>query len=267
MHDIDRTHMETEWESDPFSEYEAMDEDEYASEEEYEDEYEFAYAPEYEEEGDYEEEYDEFESYATMNGAMSSAMSGEVYDEYEGVFDEAEEMELAADLLEVTNDAEMDQFLGKLFKKIKKKVGRAIKSPIGRTLVKGLKGIAKKALPIAGRVAGGFFGGPAGSAIGGKLAAGAGKLFGLELEGLSAEDQEFEVARRYVRLAGEAAQKAALAPPQAPAEAVAKKAVAAAVKKHAPGLLPSRQTMRHPMRGRAGKWQRKGKHLILYNVY
>ena len=35
----------------------------------------------------------------------------------------------------------------------------------------------------------------------GKLASGATKLFGLELEGMSPEDQEFEVARRFVRLA------------------------------------------------------------------
>jgi hypothetical protein len=110
-----------------------------------------------------------------------------------------------------------------------------------------------------------------GGALGGKLATGAGKLFGLELEGLSLEDQEFEVARHYVRLAGEAAKEAALNLEHAPAQVIAKKAVAKAVKKYAPGLIPRKPPIHHPRRlplpEHAGRWQRQGKHLVLYNVY
>ena len=62
------------------------------------------------------------------------------------VFSEAELMELAGELLEINSEAELDQFLGKLIKK----VGGGI----------------KKFLPIAGTVAGGFFGGPLGAKIG-----------------------------------------------------------------------------------------------------
>ena len=47
------------------------------------------------------------------------------------------------------------------------------------------------------------------------MASSLGGAFGLELEGLSAEDQEFEVARRFVEFAGEAATNAAMSPPNA----------------------------------------------------
>jgi hypothetical protein len=45
---------------------------------------------------------------------------------------------------------------------------------------------------------GGFFGGPVGAALGGKLGSFAGRAFGLGLEGLSHADREFEMARRFV---------------------------------------------------------------------
>jgi len=49
----------------------------------------------------------------------------------------------------------------------------------------------------------------AGGVVGGKLASAAGRMFGLELEGLSYEDQEFEAAKGVIRLAGAAASNAA----------------------------------------------------------
>ena len=127
----------------------------------------------------------------------------------------------------VTDEQELDQFLGKLISKVSRTAGSIIRSSAGKALGGILKGAAKKALPIAGPAVGTYFGGPAGGAIGGKLASAAGRIFGLELEGMSGEDQEFEVARRFVRLAASAAQKAA----------AARSAVAAAARRHAPGLL------------------------------
>lgn len=41
-------------------------------------------------------------------------------------FTEAEEMEMAAELLEVTDEAELDQFLGNLIKKAGRLVGRGV---------------------------------------------------------------------------------------------------------------------------------------------
>ena len=69
--------------------------------------------------------------------------------------------------------------------------------------------------PSAGRALGTFVGGPVSGMIGGKLASAAGRMFGLELEGLSVEDREFEVARRLVRFASATTKNALSAPPTA----------------------------------------------------
>src|SRR5690606_8772690 len=64
-----------------------------------------------------------------------------------------------------------------------------------------------------------------------------GAFFGLSLEGLSPEDQEFEAAKAFVLFAGDAARNAALTPPRLPAEAIARIAAARAAQRHAPGWL------------------------------
>ena len=153
---------------------------------------------------------------------------------------ESQEMEMAAELLECTNEEELDRFFGGLFRKVGGLIGRVVRSPIGRALGGVLKPLAKAALPIAGKALGTFVGGPVGGMVGGKLASAAGRLFGLELEGLSAEDREFEVARRFVRFASSATRNALAASPTANPQAVAKAAVAAAARRLAPGLLAAR---------------------------
>lgn len=232
MHDIDRTLMEYEMEADDY---------------EYDDEYETEYAA-------YDDEYD---------------------DEYEAgyydteVFDEDEVEALAAELLGVTDDAELEQFLGKLIKRAGRKVRKFVKSRAGRALGRTLKGIAKKALPIVGGAVGSVVGGPAGGAIGSQLASGAGRVFGLELEGLSPEDQEFEVAKKVVRLAGDAAKKTAGAQTKMPPESAAKAGVAAAARKHAPGLLrsgTSTMSLGLPGARHSGRWVRRGAKIVLMGV-
>lgn len=130
----------------------------------------------------------------------------------EGPFSEAQEMELALELLSVSSEAELDQFLGGLFKgalKGLKKVGSAIgkaAKPLGRAL----KGIAKKALPMVGGALGSFIPIPGvGTAIGSALGGAVAKALELEFSGMEYEQQEFEMARRFVRIAGTAAQLAA----------------------------------------------------------
>jgi hypothetical protein len=117
-----------------------------------------------------------------------------------------------------------------------------------------------------------------GTALGGSLAGAAGKMFGLELEGLSPEDQEYEVARQVVKLAGDAVQRAALAPPAGNPVETAKSAVAAAAAQYAPGLLKGAvpvagagvpfmpSTSASLGRGRSGKWVRRGNKIILFGV-
>jgi len=182
------------------------------------------------------------------------------------VFDEVEEMELANELLEIHDEAELEEFLGKLIKKAAKGVGKFMSSPTGKMLGGVLKGAAKKLLPIAGGALGTFVGGPAGAMIGSNLAGMAGKAMGLELEGLSQEDQEFEVARQFVRFAGEAAKNTAAASPSTPPAAAANAGTVAAARKHAPGLLrPSEGTTSGGRRrgNRSGRWIRRGSNIIL----
>jgi uncharacterized protein (DUF697 family) len=205
---------------------------------------------------EYEAEYDEYEA--------------EYEDEYEyaeGVFDEAEEMELAAELLSTSDEYELDQFLGKLFKKVGRKVKKFAKSATSGSLGSIIKGAAKKALPIVGGALGTVVGGPVGTALGSKLASGAGNMFGLELEGLSPEDQEFEVARRVVRFAGEAAKNAAEISPAVEPRTAAKAAAVAAAKKHAPGLLRPQPRMPSGIgAARSGRWLRRGAKIVLMGV-
>jgi hypothetical protein len=185
-------------------------------------------------------------------------------------FDESEEMELAAELMEVADDEELEMFLGKVFKRIGRRARKFVRSRVGRNLKGILKKVAKRALPIAGRAAGTFFGGPAGGAIGSRLARRAGKIFGLELEGLSPEDSEFETAKGFVRFAGAAAKKAAAIPSNIPAAQAARKAVVSAAKSHAPGLLglPGTSVMSTTAYGskRSGRWVRRGNRIILMGV-
>lgn len=190
------------------------------------------------------------------------------------VFGEAELMELATELLEVTNEAELNHFLGGLIRRAGSALGQVVQSPVGQALGGILKGAARQALPVVGSALGGYFGSPAGAKIGGQLASGAGQIFGLETEGLSHEDEAYEVAKQYVRLAGEAVKNAVTAPDGDP-RAVAQAAVTHAAQRHAPGLLsatapPTQAGGGAPVRGfgrgRTGRWVRRGNRIILYGV-
>jgi hypothetical protein len=177
-------------------------------------------------------------------------------------------MELAAELLTVSDEAELEQFLGSLVKKAWRKAKSFAGSSTGRALGGLLKSAARKALPVVGRAVGSYVGGPAGGAAGAKLASSAGRIFGLELEGMSPEDMEFETARRFVRFAGNAAQKATSAPRSAPPMQIAKTAVRAAARTHAPGLLRGGAVLagpsyRHRPGRRSGRWVRQGSKLIV----
>ncbi|HEY0150872.1 MAG TPA: hypothetical protein VGB92_02675 [Longimicrobium sp.] len=174
----------------------------------------------------------------------------------EAVFDEVEEMELAAELLGIQSEEELEEFLGKLIKKAGGAVRKFAGSNVGKALGGVLKTVASKALPIAGTALGNMVLPGIGGMIGGKLASAGGKLFGLELEGMSAQDQEFEVARRFVRLGGEAARQAARRPVRGSPANAAKDAVLAAAQIHAPGLM-GRSAPRGPRGG--GRSARRGR--------
>ena len=201
--------------------------------------HEFEGENEFEFEGEFEGESHEFED------EFLSELHGESeYHEFEGESEmhetsqEALEMELATELLEVSNEAELEQFLGGLLKKAAGAVKGFAKSSAGRALGGFLKSAAKKALPIAGSALGNMIVPGLGGAIGGKLGSLASGMFELELEGLSNEDKEFELARAYTRFATNAVRKAASNPNyKFQPRRVARAATISAAKRFAPGLL------------------------------
>ncbi len=151
---------------------------------------------------------------------------------------EAQEVELASELLEIGNEQELEQFLGNLFKSVARGVGGFIKSPIGQSLGGILKNVAKKALPMVGGALGSMVAPGIGTALGSKLGSMASGLFEVELESMPQEQAEFEVARRLVNLAATSAAHAARAQPRPgiSPRTVARAAVAAAARQHAPGV-------------------------------
>jgi hypothetical protein len=200
--------------------------------------------------------------------AQTGTPSGETGE----VFSETEQMELASELLEITSEAELDRFLGDLIGRAGNAIGKFVKSPEGKAIGGILKGAARQALPGIGSPVGGYFGGEAGAKLGGDVASAAGRAFGLELEGLSSEDREFEVAKRYVSFAGEAVKNLVLAPTNLDPRSAASRAAVEAAKTYAPGLLSPRQAGIEPQTyspasaRHSGRWMRRGSKIVLYGV-
>lgn len=258
MHDLDRT-LDPEGgfggdlEAGFFGELEAdVDDEEFEAADFADDEFEAG--------GEDDEEFDDevfdLEGFGDdETGAMASGMP----------FSEAEELELAAELLAADSEEELDQFFGRFFRRVGKRlrrVGRRLRRRF-RPLRRILRPVAKRLLPIAGRAVGTFFGGPVGGAIGGKAARLAGKAFGLELEGLAPEEQELEVARRFVRFAGATAANAARVPSSVSPGRAVQMAARVAARQHAPGLLRGRRGRSRRGHRRSGRWVRRGTKIIV----
>jgi hypothetical protein len=196
-------------------------------------------------------ETEQYESWASESGLLS----------------EADEMQLASELLGVSTEAELDQFLGDLIKKASSAIGSVVRSPIGQAVGGVLKSAAKKALPLAGGALGGYFGGPLGAKIGSGLASAAGSALGLEAESMTQEDREFEGAKQFVRFAANTVKNAAAAPPSASPAATAQAAATAAARQFLPGLVSQAVAGTGIAgRGQTGRWLRRGAKIVLYGV-
>lgn len=264
MHDIDRTQTKLDSELE-FGELESQFGNEFETDREleYGQELEFGQELEQQEYGQELEAGQELEYGQEMEFAQE--LQRETQSELEGVFSEAEEMELASELLGVASEAELDMFLGKLLKrawrgvsKVGSTLGRIAK-PLGGIL----RGVAKAALPMAGGAIGTLFGGPLGTTIGSKLGSTLGNALEMELEGMQQEDREFEVARRIVQVAGTAATQAANVPSRANPHDAARAAVLGAIRRHAPS---AGATAYAGVRGRSGRWIRRGNKIVLLGL-
>lgn len=148
------------------------------------------------------------------------------------------ELELAAELLEVRSDQELEQFLGKLLSSVAQGARSIARSPVGQQLGGILKDAAKQALPaVGGAIGNAIAPGGQGQMWGQRGARAVGDLLGLELEGLSHEDREFEVARRLVQFSRQAWRNLNAGPQAGPAWAIARAAATEAARQYAPGLV------------------------------
>ncbi|MDO7847528.1 hypothetical protein Q5H92_14255 [Hymenobacter sp. M29] len=242
----------------------------------------------------------EFEYGQELGQEFESEFNGEFSNEYNGeAYEMNNEEELVGELLEVTNEQELNQFLGNLVSQVAGAASQLAKSPAGQSVGRYLVDFGKKTLPqLAGQYggqAGAALGGRAGAALGGRLgplgaragqwagrkaggyagsAAGnwvgtqagnlladnAKKVFGLELEALSPENQELEIARAYVRFARDVARRSHRAlrrNPRLRPGALGRQVLTASAPYYAPGLLDGGLQLSGPARrARCGQWER-----------
>ncbi|MBD2722548.1 hypothetical protein [Hymenobacter armeniacus] len=292
MHNIDRTLQEFESGVATNSEYENY-------------ETTGEYGHELGQEFEYEQEANqEFE------GEFGHEFSGEFSGEFSNEnFEVNLEEELVGELLEVSNEQELNQFLGSLVSKVAGAASQLAQSPAGQSVGRYLVDFGKKTLPqLAGQYggqAGAALGGRAGAALGGRLgpvgaragqwagskaggyagsAAGnwvgtqagnfladnAKKVFGLELEALSPESQEQEIARAYVRFASDVARRANRAlrrNPRLRPGALGRQVLTATAPYYAPGLLNGSLQLSGPARrANCGRWERRDGVVVLYGL-
>jgi hypothetical protein len=164
---------------------------------------------------------------------------------------ETEELELASELLEVNGEDERGRFVSRLIARFSG--GESDRRTPARLLMRRLARAARRVLPAAGRLGG--------TGPGAGPRARAGRVFGVELEGLSPEDQELELARRFVRFVQEAVQQAERAGHRTTPGPAARAGFRRAAQTLAPGLL--RRRLPRILSEHDGRWVQRGRHIIV----
>lgn len=182
-------------------------------------------------------EFEGEQAWETPEAFEQTAGAAGLANEMEGTLDEGEVEELAAELLEVGSEAELDHFIGGLLRTLRKKAGGAVNRLLassGRSVFGALKGLAKQALPFVGGALGSAIPIPGvGTSVGAALGRVAADALETELESQSAEDREFEMAQRFVRLADEAVVTASRRPARNPNAALVHSLRRALIRMHA----------------------------------
>ncbi|QCB46889.1 hypothetical protein [Hydrogenophaga sp. PAMC20947] len=131
------------------------------------------------------------------------------------------EMWIATELLEHAEEGELESYLTQLVARIS---GRHRAADVDTALARILTRVGRPMLQQRSTL----------------TRASSGRAFGIELEGLSPEDQAFELARHFARFATDAAHRAGRAHGPASAQQVAQRAAGEAARRFAPGLAPVR---------------------------
>ncbi|RJS47277.1 hypothetical protein [Nocardioides cavernaquae] len=194
--------------------------------------------------------YEAFEYQPELHESYEQAEAYETFETQE--LHEALEFELAQELLEITTEAELEEFLGKLVRRVAKGASSFMKSGIGKAVGGVLRNVAKTALPMVGSALGSFVAPGLGTAIGGKLGGMAASLLEAEeLESMGEAEAEMEAARRYVRWASGTVRNAMRAPAGVPPRTVARSAAVSSARRYAPALVrPSYAARTQPWRSR-----------------
>ncbi|MCC7705107.1 hypothetical protein IGS59_22955 [Janthinobacterium sp. GW460P] len=175
------------------------------------------------------------------------------------VLSEEEELQLAMELLEVASEEELEQFLGKVFKSVwkgVKKVGATV-AKVAQPLGGALKAMAKTALPFVGGALGSMIPIPGvGTALGSALGRAASDALELEMESEAPTDRELEMARRFVRIAGQAARLAADGDGSA-------RAVESALTRALHQQLPQFRSPAPQQEEESGRWRRRGNRIVV----
>ncbi|MDM0106073.1 hypothetical protein QTH97_14105 [Variovorax sp. J22R24] len=168
------------------------------------------------------------------------------------VFD-TESAGLAAELLNAASGQHLSTTLGRM---VRAHAPRDAVAPAAAELVSLLRTAARQSLPL---VAG------ATARQAGTTYKRMGRFFGIELEGLSPEDQEFELARRFAQLTREAAHQLAMAPAGLSPAAAARWAARRAARRFAPGWAQVLDAPGAAPSASAGRWARHGACVTVLN--
>lgn len=177
-----------------------------------------------------------------------------------GPFDELQELELAVRLLDAVSETDLDRSLHDIVHQAQVAIGRAMPAADARGIKHVLQAVVRRLWPReAMQSAAGHERGPIGAQFGKRLSSIAGPILGIELEGLSEEDREFEAARQFVRFAGDAVSNALERGPGIPPHEGAHQAVSDAAAVYAPGL----SAHRHHTPQQRGRWIARDNRIVL----
>lgn len=193
-----------------------------------------------------------------------SSGSADAYEDESGtaLFDESQELELTSRLLEVVNEPQLDRFVRELIRQAAAARESGVRAPEAAAIGDVLKNAVRQVLPIARAQHGSSLHNAVGMQLGNGLSSVAGQVLGLELEGLSPEDREFEAVRQFVRFAGVTVKNALDHSSESDPYRTANRAAADAAAVYAPGLLPQSQHLPRD----SGRWVAFHDRIILFGV-
>lgn len=211
-----------------------------------------------------------------LDGGYDGGGEGDLDDD--GLNEEIE-IDLAAELLSLQGDEDLDQFVGRLARRAGGAAMRAMRSPQGRAVGGALRGVAKRALPAVGAAIGTKIAPGIGTKIGGALGNAASQMFEIDIDAMEPEDAQFEVARRFVRFANRAVRTAHRVSQNPHVRSAARQVLLSAARQHAPGLARALEREQGEMPqigggrgrmtgggGRGGRWIRRGDSIIVMGV-